>query len=101
MDTLTAITISAPGVSLTIPSLIAAAGEAAQRQTLEFFTARLPNAHTREACGRALLRICDVHVVQLAAISAPLVTAYVQGLQRALGIASVKQHLAALRHRMD
>jgi integrase/recombinase XerD len=100
----TAITVSAPGVSLVLPSLIAAAGEDAQRHTLEFFTARLPNAHTREAYGRAVARFCawcDAHGVELAAISAPVVAAYVQSLQHALRIASVKQHLAALRHWMD
>jgi site-specific recombinase XerD len=103
-STSAALTIAAPGVSLVIPSLIAAAGEAAQRQTLEFFTARLPNAHTREAYGRAVARFCawcDGHGVELTAISAPLVAAYVQGLGHELGIASVKQHLAALRHWMD
>jgi site-specific recombinase XerD len=100
----TGIAITAPGVSLTIPSLIAAAGEAAQRHTLEFFTARLPNAHTREAYGRAVARFCawcDMHGVELAAVSSPLVAAYLQGLKQALSVASVKQHLAALRHWMD
>lgn len=100
----TAITVSAPVVSLVLPSLIAAAGEDAQRHTLEFFTARLPNAHTREAYGRAVARFCawcDTHGVELAAISAPIVAVYVQSLQQALRIASVKQHLAVLRHWMD
>lgn len=58
MTASSAITISAPGVSLVLRSLIAAAGEDAQRHTLEFFTGRLPNAHTREADGRAVARFC-------------------------------------------
>jgi site-specific recombinase XerD len=100
----TAIIVTAPGVSLIIPSLVAAAGEAAQRHTLEFFTARLPNAHTREAYCRAVSRFCawcDVYSIELAAVSSPLVAAYLQGLAHALSVASVKQHLAALRHWMD
>lgn len=100
----TALILSAPGVSLVIPALVANAGAAAAQHTLEFFTARLPNAHTREAYGRAVARFCawcEAHGVELARVSSPIVAAYVQGLGRALGIASVKLHLSALRHWMD
>jgi hypothetical protein len=102
-----ALTVSAPGVSLVIPSLITNAGAAAAQHTLEFFTARIPNAHTREAYGRAVARFCvwcDVHGVTLLGVTSPLVAAYLQLLQQTLQTlspASAKQHLAGLRHWMD
>ena len=100
----TALTISTLGVSLLIPSLISNAGKAAAQHTLEFFTARIPNAHTREAYGRAVFRFCawcDAHGVVLTSITSPIVAAYLQGLQTDLSVASTKQHLAALRHWLD
>lgn len=49
-STAPALSICAPGgVSMTLPAVIAEAGESAARHTLEFFTARIPNAHTRKA----------------------------------------------------
>jgi len=86
-----ALTVSAPGVSLVIPSLITDAGAAAAQHTLEFFTARIPN----------FCVWCDVHGVPLLGVTSPLVAAYLQGLQQTLSPASAKQHLAGLRHWMD
>lgn len=100
----TALTLRAPGIALVFPSLIANAGAAAAQHTLEFFTARIPNAHTREAYGRAVFRFCawcDLQGVPLVSISSPLVAAYLQLLQCDLSVASTKQHLAALRHWLD
>jgi integrase/recombinase XerD len=99
-----ALTVSAPGVSLVIPRLVIDAGEAAARSTLEFFTARIPNAHTREAYGRAVARFCvwcEGHRVALVALTPPVVAAYLQTLLRDLSVASAKLHLSALRHWMD
>jgi hypothetical protein len=44
---------AAGGVCMTLPPVIAEAGERAAKITLEFFTARIPNPHTRRAYGRA------------------------------------------------
>lgn len=46
--------INAPGVSMPVPSLIAGAGGRAAHATIELSTARIPNAHTRKAYGRAV-----------------------------------------------
>jgi integrase len=56
-----AVYVDAPGVSMQLPALIADAGEQAARATLKFFTARISNAHTRRAYGRAGLpsSICN------------------------------------------
>lgn len=54
-----AIYVDAPGVSMPVPALIADAGEQAARATLEVFTARIPNAHTRRAYGRAVFPFCS------------------------------------------
>lgn len=97
-------TVYAPGVSMSVPALIAGAGDAAARHTLEFFTARIPNAHTREAYGRAVFRFCqwcEAQRVPLAGVSSPLVAAYLQVLLQELSAASAKQHLAAVRHWLD
>ena len=97
-------TLQTAGFSMALPPLLAHAGAAAAQHTLEFFTARIPNAHTREAYGRAVFRFCawcDAHGVVLTAITSPVVAAYLQGLQADLSVASTKQHLAALRHWLD
>jgi hypothetical protein len=44
---------------MALPPVIAEAGEHAARMTLEFFTARIPNAHTRMAYGRAVFGFCE------------------------------------------
>ena len=79
-----AIYVDAPGVSMAVPALIADAGEQAARATLEFFTARIPNAHTRRAYGRAVAAFCQWchgQAVSLQALSAPTVSAYLAGLR--------------------
>jgi site-specific recombinase XerD len=96
--------LQAPGFSMGLPTLIADAGAEAAQRTLEFFTARIPNAHTREAYGRAVLRFCawcDKHGVPLASITSPVVAAYLQTLLQSLSVASAKLHLSALRHWLD
>jgi hypothetical protein len=69
-----AIYVDAPGVSMAVPALIADAGEQPARATLEFFTARIPNAHTRRAYGRAVFAFCswrERERVSLGGLSAP------------------------------
>ena len=74
-----AIYVDAPGgVSMALPAVIADAGERAPHATLEFFTARIPNAHTRRAYGRAVFafcRWCERQGVTLTSLTAPTVSA--------------------------
>jgi len=93
-----------PRVSLVLPAVIADAGDEASHATHEFFTARIPNPNTREAYGRAVVRFCrwcETERIPLHGITAPAVAEYLEGLGGALGVPSVKLHLAGLRHWMD
>ncbi|HVV53325.1 MAG TPA: tyrosine-type recombinase/integrase [Polyangia bacterium] len=99
--------INAPGVSIPVPALIAAAGESAARATLEFFTARIPNAHTGKAYGRAVFAFCswcERERVSLASLTAPTVSAYLEGLREGgngLSLASIDLTASAIRHWLD
>jgi integrase len=92
----------AAGVSMVLPAVIARAGERAARSTLEFFTARIPNPHTRRAYGRAVFAFCawcERESVSLERLDAPTVAAYLAGLT--VSKASVKLTASALRHWLD
>jgi site-specific recombinase XerD len=92
----------AAGVSMVLPSVIGDAGQRAAEVTLEFFTARIPNLHTRRAYGRAVFAFCAwcrTQGVSLRALDAPTVSAYLDGL--AMSAASVKLTASALRHWLD
>ncbi|MDP9148741.1 MAG: site-specific integrase [Myxococcota bacterium] len=97
--------ISAPGgVSMTLPPLIADAGDLVARLTLEFFTARVPNPNTRKAYGRAVWRFCAwcrSHGVALRELTPPTVAAHLQALQETLSPSSIKLTASALRHWLD
>jgi site-specific recombinase XerD len=70
--------------------------------TLEFFTARIPNGHTRKAYGRAVFAFCEWcqgHRVALRELDAPTVSAYLDGLQASA--ASIKLTASAIRHWLD
>src|ERR1700688_2808292 len=93
---------AAAGVSMALPAIIADAGEPAARMTLEFFTARIPNGHTRKAYGRAVFAFCEWcqgHRVALRELDAPTVSAYLDGLQASA--ASIKLTASAIRHWLD
>jgi hypothetical protein len=101
-----AVYVDAPGVSMQVPALIADAGERAAHATLEFFTARIPNAHTRRAYGRAVGAFCQwCHGrVRLQDLTAPTVSAYLAGLRKdgdGLSLASIKLTASAIRHWLD
>lgn len=102
-STALAVVVHAPGgISMTLPPVIADAGEAAARFTFEFFTARIPNAHTRKAYGRAVFRFCawcEREGVALRELAPPTLTAYLEGLHTSQ--ASVKLTASALRHWLD
>lgn len=96
--------VSAPGIAITLPALAGAPGSAAAEATLEFFTARIPNANTRQAYGRAVVRFgewCEDQGLGLEDVTPPVIAAYLQALAAELSTPTVKQHLAALRHWLD
>jgi site-specific recombinase XerD len=88
-----------------VPSVIAAAGESAGQRTLEFFTARIPNPHTRKAYGHAVFAFCawlDREDVALGAIQPTTVAVYLALLEEeGLSLATVKLKAAGLRHWLD
>ncbi len=97
--------VHAPGgVSMALPPMIAEAGEHAARLTLEFFSARIPNAHTRKAYGNAVFRFCawaQARSVSLRELSPPTLAAYLEELGGSVSVASVKLHASGLRHWLD
>ncbi|HVT61626.1 MAG TPA: tyrosine-type recombinase/integrase, partial [Thermoanaerobaculia bacterium] len=89
---------------LNLPSLIAQAGERAQRRFVEYFAAEIRNPHTRRAYAGAAGRFlawCDGRGLALEELQPFVVAAYVEELGRELAAPSVKQHLAALRMLFD
>jgi integrase/recombinase XerD len=96
------------GDLLTVPAIIADAGDGAARRFLEFFTATIRNRNTRAAYAQAVgqfLRWCEAHRLPLREIEPIHVAGYIERLQhradQPLAAPSVKQHLAALRTLFD
>jgi integrase/recombinase XerD len=84
--------------SLSVPAIIADAGDQASEHFLEFFAATIRSKNTRGTYMQAVAqfcRWCEQHQLQLAAIRPLHMSAYIEAL--ALSPPSVKQHLAALR----
>jgi hypothetical protein len=87
-----------------VPSLIAAAGDAAGWRFVEFFTANINNDHTRRAYARACGRFfgwCERRGLTLAAIRPVHVAGWVKELQTEHSAPGVKQQLAAVRMLFD
>src|SRR5271166_5306651 len=88
-----------------LPPVIARAGKRAAERLIEFFTAEIRNPHTRRAYGRvawAFFAWIDERDIALEGISAVHVAAWVESLkQDNYEVASVKQHLAAVRRLLD
>ena len=99
------VTVATHGGSVELPSLVADAGELAATASFEFFTARIANANTREAYGRAVARFCawaSAGNVPLLGLSSVHVANYLDTLgQGGMSVPSVKLHLAGLRHWLD
>lgn len=97
--------VTAPGgASMELPALVAGSGEHASRLTLEFFTARIANPHTREAYGRAVARFCAWCVdegIRLSHIEPASIAAYYELLGQSLCVASIKLHASGIRHWLD
>jgi site-specific recombinase XerD len=94
--------LTRPGTAAAVPSLFAP-DAAAERRTLEFFTAHIRNANTRKAyahAGEDFARWCRRHrIADLRSVEALHVAAYIE--QLSLAAPSVKQRLAALRSLFD
>ena len=90
--------ITRRGGAVVLPAVIVDAGPAAVERFLEFFAARIANAMTRAAYGRAVgqfLAWCEVRGLALEAVSPLHVAAYIR--THPGSAPTVKQHLAAIR----
>ncbi len=97
-------TVTAPAAGPILPAVIADAGEKASKRFIEFLTATIRNANTREAYGRAIsdfLAWCERHRLTLTGIEPVHVAAYIEQLTKARSAPTVKQHLAAIRMCFD
>jgi integrase/recombinase XerD len=88
-----------------VPRIVADAGTDACRRFIEFFTATIRNANTREAYARAVrdfLGWCEVRgLMHLDQIEPIVVATYVEELHAARSAPTVKLHLAAIRMLFD
>jgi len=87
-----------------VPRIVDRAGERAGFRFLEYFTAEIRNAGTREAYGRAVSRFldwCDEQGCQLDTINPIVVSTYIELLGTYLRPPTVKMHLAAIRKMFD
>lgn len=93
------------GGGVTLPALIAGAGDQAARRFVEFFTVNIRNKNTRAAYARdagAFLRWCEKRELSdLRQVEPVHVAAYVEALQAELAAPTVKQHLACIRMLFD
>jgi site-specific recombinase XerC len=91
-----------PSSSL-VPALVAAAGDRTSMRFLEFFAANIRNPHTRRAYARAadefLAWCADAGVPSTGAVQPVHVATWIEAGTRELTAPSVKQRLAAIRHR--
>lgn len=90
--------------SVSVPAIIADAGDRATYRFLEFFTANIRNKNTRAAYMRALMPFlawCEEHGRGLATLDPVTIAAYIEQLQTTHAKPTVKQHLAAIRMLMD
>lgn len=90
---------------LVVPGLVADAGDDAATRFVEFFTAHIRNANTRQAYGRAVgdffAWMERSEIGALSAIEPVHVAAWVEDLGRRYAVPTVKQHLAAVRMLFD
>ncbi len=85
-----------------LPAIIEGAGEQARVRFVEFFTANIRNKNTRAAYARAVgqfLSWCEGRGLALDEIQPVVVAAYIE--QHPASVATVKQHLAAIRMLFD
>jgi integrase/recombinase XerD len=90
------------GERLTVPAIIADAGDSAARRFLEFFTANIRNPNTRAAYAQAVaqfLRWCERRRLSLRDIEPIAVAAYIES--HTGSDPTKKQHLAAIKMLFD
>jgi integrase/recombinase XerD len=93
-----------PNASARIPAIIVAAGPAATRRYIEFFTVTIRNPNTRAAYHRAVtafLAFCEGFGLSLERVEPVIVAVYVEGLTRERAAQTAKQNLAAIRMFFD
>jgi site-specific recombinase XerC len=99
---MTALIVSA---HLSVPAIVAAAGDRAGMRFLEFFVANIRNPHTRRANARAadefLAWCARTGVPSIGAAQPVHVATWIEAGTRELAAPSVKQRLAAIRHLFD
>ena len=98
----TEIILRPTGEPLTVPAIIADAGDHAARRFLEFFTANIENPNTRAAYARAVARFllwCEQRRLGLRDIEPIAIAAYFQ--VHPGSDPTKKQHLAAIRMLFD
>jgi len=90
--------------STLVPTLFTGAGENASYRFIEYFTARIRNANTRQAYFRAVNRFsqwCAQRQLELTKLNPVVIAGYIEELGEELGVTSVKQHLSAIRMLFD
>lgn len=92
-------------MKLVLPTLIIDAGKPTTKRFIEFFTANIRNANTREAYGRAVRDFfawCDEHGIgPLIDIEAVHIAAYIEQMTQEKAPQTVKQRLAAIKALFD
>jgi integrase/recombinase XerD len=105
VKTTTKNTLQLGKMKLVLPALIIDAGKPTTKRFVEFFTANIRNANTREAYGRAVRDFfawCDEHQIgPLIDIEALHVAAYIEQLTQEKAPQTVKQRLAAIKSLFD
>ncbi|AMM18798.1 integrase (plasmid) [Burkholderia sp. PAMC 28687] len=90
---------------VTVPALVAYAGERAGIRFLEFFASNIRNSNTRRAYAHAVgdfLAWCvQAGVLSITAVQPLHVAAWIELQTQTLSAPTVKQHLAAIRHLFD
>jgi integrase/recombinase XerD len=87
-----------------VPELIRSAGQQASRRFVEFFTAEIRNAGTRDVYARAVRRFCswcEDRGLGLEQVSPFVVAAHIEQLGTEVSAPTVKLHLSAIRSLFD
>ena len=89
-----------------VPKIISAAGQRAHFRFLEFFTANIRNANTRQSYGRAVREFCtwcEDSGFRLEELNPVIIAGYIELLNKERGYSkpSAKQHLAAIKMLLD
>ncbi len=90
--------------SLPVPSVIESAGKKAKKRFIEFFTANIRNANTRDAYARTAVRFfswCEMRSLELGQIEPFHVASYIEQMSQMYSPASIKRHLAGIKMLFD